>query len=63
MTISEKLRAIVLKAISDGTETRYSIAKQAGIDYRTFARWLDEDRDIRLSTVDKLAEYFHLKLK
>lgn len=62
MTITESLRAAVIAAIDDGRETRYSVAKNAGIDYTGFIRWLDEDRDIRASTIDKLASYFGLAL-
>jgi len=62
MTISEILRATVEKAIKDGRETRYSIAKNAGIDFTGFNRWLDDSRDIRASTIDKLGEYLGAEL-
>lgn len=62
MKVSEQLKAAVQEAIDAG-ETRYAVAKGAGIRYTTFARWLDEDRDIRASTIDRLAEYFGLSLK
>lgn len=61
-SVSDPLRKAVEAAIAAGA-TRYSIAKAAGIDQATFARWLDEGRDIRISTADKLAAYFGLVLK
>ena len=51
----------LLEAIEESGLTRYSIAKDAGVDYYTLARFLDEGRDIRLSTVQKLAEYFGMR--
>lgn len=63
MLISEKLKSTVELAISSGKETRYSIAKNAGVDYATFSRWLDTGRDIRSTTIDKLGVYFRLELK
>ena len=41
--------------------SRRQIAKEAGVDYYALARFLDEDRDIRLSTLEKLAEYFGMR--
>ena len=35
-------------------QTRYAIAKDAEIKYLTLVRFLDENADIRLSTVDAL---------
>jgi len=61
MGISETIRKSVDSAIADG-ETRYSIAKAAGVDYRTFARFLDEDRDVRSSTLDALASHLGLAM-
>jgi hypothetical protein len=62
MVIAEQLRKAVNDAIARGT-TRYAIAKGAGIKYTTFVRWLDEDRDIRLSTVSRLADYLNLEFR
>jgi len=62
MNLDESIRKVVESAIADGHETRYSIAKVAGIEYSSFARWLDEGRDIRLSTASKLADHFGLGL-
>lgn len=61
MKISDRLRAAVLDAIKNG-QTRYAIAKGAGLKYPTFTRWLDEGRDIRASTIDALGEYLGLEL-
>jgi hypothetical protein len=62
MAITAQLKTAVNDAVESGRETRYSIAKNAGLDYASFIRWLDEDRDIRASTIDKLASYFGLSL-
>jgi hypothetical protein len=66
MTINNAVSAPLRKAVEDAIAkgaTRYSIAKGAGIDQASFVRWLDEGRDIRISTADKLAAYFGLVLK
>ena len=62
MSLDKSIRQVVQAAIDGGHESRYSIAKVAGIDYRALSRWLDEDRDIRLSTASKLADYFGLRI-
>ena len=61
MKISTKLRQLV-KASIDAGQTRYSIAKTAGVDYASFVRWLDHDRDIRAATVDALGELLGAEL-
>jgi len=61
MSVSERIRVAVAAAITSG-QTRYAIAKGAGIGYGVLARWLDEGRDIRASTIDKLAEHLGLEL-
>jgi len=58
MTIAQQLQ----KAIDECGQTRYHVAKHADIDYYALARFLDEGRDIRLSTVQKLADYFGMRL-
>jgi hypothetical protein len=59
--VTGSIRDAVDKAVASGV-TRYAIARDAEIDYATFARWLDEGRDIRASTIDKLAAHFGLVL-
>lgn len=56
-TLVEQLR----EAIYESGLTRYRIAKDSGVDYYTLARFLDEGRDIRLSSVQKLADYFGMR--
>ena len=58
MKLSEQLK----QAIATSGKSRYKIAKEAEIDYYALARFLDEDRDIRLSTVQKLADMFGMRL-
>ena len=62
MPISEQLRKAIEAAEKRGT-TRYRIAKDAGIGYDGLARYLDYDRDIRLSSVDLLADSLGLELQ
>ena len=57
MTLAEQL----YDAIEYSGLTRYRVAKDAGIDYMVLCRFLDEDRDIRLSTIEKLAAYFGMR--
>lgn len=58
MTIAESIR----DAIERSGQTRYAIAKGAGMDYDVLARFLDQDRDLRLSNVQRLADYFGMRL-
>ncbi len=62
MSVSQTVKAVVRQAQSDGT-TRYAIAKRAGIGYDTLARFLDRDRDIRVSNVERLATSLGLELR
>ena len=62
MTVGAQLRKAAVTAILDGA-TKYSIAKGAGVNYATFLRWLEEHRDIRLSTVNSLAAFLNLELR
>ncbi len=62
MTVSESLRTAVEAAMAKGV-TRYRIAKDAGADHTALSRFLTGDRDIRVSTVDSLAEILHLELR
>ena len=62
MKPSEKLRNVVEAAIASGKETRYSIAKRAGINYAVLTGWLDVGQNIRFSTVDQLCECMGMEL-
>ena len=62
MTVSDTLRAAIQDAMEHGT-TRYRIAKDSGVDHTALSRFLTEGRDIRVSTVDALAEYMDLELR
>ena len=61
MSVSESLRAAVKAVMARGT-TRYRIAKGAGLDHTALSRFLAEGRDVRASTVDRLAEFLGLEL-
>lgn len=58
MTISEQL----LKAIKSAKQTRYAIAVGAGVDHAVLRRFLQGERDIKLRTAEKLAQYLQLEL-
>jgi len=62
MPISEALRAAVKTALERGV-TRYRIAKDAGLDHTALSRFLAQGRDVRVSTVDALADYLGLELR
>jgi len=61
MSVSETLRAAVKTALRSGL-TRYVVSKGAGVDHTNLTRFLQEHRDIRLSTVDRLADFVGLEL-
>lgn len=57
-TVTNTLRA----TITASAQTRYAIAKGAGVDQAAILRFM-EGTDIKGATVDKLANYFGLELK
>lgn len=58
MSIDRTIR----RAIAKSGQTRYAIAKGAGIEYAALVRYLDEHRDIRLSTAERLVGYLRIKI-
>jgi hypothetical protein len=58
MNVSEQLR----QAIVESGETHYRIWKDSGVSSRIIDRFVDGTADIRVSTIDRLAEYFGLEL-
>jgi transcriptional regulator with XRE-family HTH domain len=61
MALRDQLRKAARDAIKHG-ETRYSLAKRAGVDQTAFRDWLNDDSDIRISTASKIAEALGLEL-
>lgn len=59
MTPSEALR----QAIQSSDKTAYQIAKESGVAAIVISRFLRGERDLRLSTLDKLAPVVGLVLK
>jgi len=57
------IAALLKRSIESSGKTRYAIAKGAGVEYSVLLRFLDHGRDIRLSTVEALAEYLGLEMK
>jgi len=57
-TIADQLR----QAIEDSGQSVYAIAKAAGIAQPVLHRFYTGERDLTLSTADKLIEYFGLEL-
>ncbi len=62
MKPSDQLRKVIEAAIKSGLETRYSIAKRAGVNYTVLANWLDRGTDVRSSTIDQLSESMGMDL-
>jgi len=62
MSVSEQLERALAAAEKRG-ESRYLIAREAKVNYAVLARFLNEGTDIKLSTVDRLAEYLGLELR
>ena len=58
-TLSETLR----KAMDDSGETLYRIAKESGIAYPVLYRFYHHERELRLPTATKLADYLALELR
>jgi len=61
MSVSESLRDAIREAIARGT-TRYVISRDSGVDHSGLSRFMADGRDLRVSTVDRLAEFLHLEL-
>lgn len=57
-TVSDRLR----EAIRESNKTMYEVAKEAGVDYSIVRRFLNDERDMKLATADRLAAYFGLEL-
>jgi len=51
------------EAIQNSEETIYRIAKESGVDYAVVSRFWKGERDLQLSTADRLAKYFGLELR
>ena len=51
------------RAIREADVTIYRIAKDSGIASTVVARFYKGERDLTLSTADKLADYFGLELQ
>jgi DNA-binding phage protein len=58
LTLSEQLRA----AIVDSGLSVYRIAKDAGVQQATLQRFMAEQRDMRLSSVDAITAHLGLHL-
>jgi hypothetical protein len=66
MNATDKLRQIIAAAEKSGKVTRYSISRDAKVDYSSLCRWLDkrsrredgEEPEIRCVMINKLAKFF-----
>lgn len=59
MSLSEQLRTAILSS----KKTRYAIAVGSGIDHAVLRRFLNNTRDIKLDTANKLAMFLGLELR
>lgn len=57
------MTATLRRAIRDSGETPYRIAKDAGVDQSVLSKFIHGERDLKLSTVEKLAGYLGLELR
>ena len=57
MTISEQLR----RAIRNYGSV-YAVARDSGVSQSALQRFVTEERDLYLSTVDRLCEFFRMRL-
>jgi len=57
-----KISAFLILTIRSSGETLYRIAKDAGVDYSSFHRFVNKKQTIRLDQADRLAAYFSLEL-
>ena len=53
------IRQAIVRTFKKSGQTRYQLAKGSGVDYAALSRFL-EGADIRLSTVELLADYLGL---
>ena len=58
MKVSEAL----IEAIENSDQTLYRMAKDAGVGYSVLHRFARGERSLNLDSVDKLVEYFGIKL-
>ena len=56
------IRDGLLEAIERSGETRYRIAKDAKIEWKVLDEFINRGRDVQLSTVEQLADYFGMRL-
>lgn len=59
MTLTESLK----RAIADSGLSHYRISKETGVDASVLDRFVSGERDITLSTADKLAAFFKIDVK
>ena len=62
LTSPGSLSQTLKQAIRESDQSEYQIAKDAGVSQIVISRFLSGDRDIRMATVDKLADALGLKL-
>lgn len=58
MSISDQLREAVRACGSV-----YAVARDSGVNQSSLNRFMNGERDLRLTAVDKLANYFGLELR
>lgn len=58
MRLSDTLR----EAILSSKKSRYAIAVGSGVDHAVLRRFVTRERDIKLDTADRLAEFLGLEL-
>jgi plasmid maintenance system antidote protein VapI len=57
------LAGVLRGVMEDSGLSIYRIAKDSGVDYSVVNRFYHGERDVTLSTAEKLVEYFDLELR
>lgn len=50
------------QAIENSGQSLYFIARETGIDHAVLGRFVRGERDLRLTTAEKLSDYFRMRL-
>jgi plasmid maintenance system antidote protein VapI len=62
LDISEQLRRAIVKALEHEGESYFVLGAAAGVNPAQINRFVNGERDIRLSTAARLADYLELQL-
>lgn len=61
--MARQMREALLAALRQSGLSRYQIAKRTGVQQAILSRFVSRNKDLRLATVEKLAEFLGLELR